>query len=187
MITALLVDDLTQLVDIMDVFGNPMLFHVFHETLLLWNDYVYNWILWNTLGRACNGCVLNFETPRIVGCIEHTTYPSKLLLAKSSIASAICTSTLVDHTFDEVCCELWLRVQLRLGRLDNVLVLNLNLFLFHLNLNVSDSRWGLAIDNEVWRRWRRLPYLVLANDLDASVVHLGAATLVGRLTDKASH
>lgn len=104
MITALLVDDLTQLVDIMDVFGNTMLFHVFHETLLLWNDYVYNWILWNTLGRACNGCVLNFETPRIVGCIEHTTYTSKLLLAKSSIASAVCTSTLVDHTFDEVGC-----------------------------------------------------------------------------------
>lgn len=70
----------------------------------------------------------------------------------------------------------------RVGRVV-ILLRNLNLgLLLHLNLNIGDRGRCLTIDNKVrWRR-RALSNLVLADDLDAPLIHL-----VIRATSKGSH
>ena len=78
--------------------------------------------------RLCNGCILDLETSRVIGCVQHSAYSAKFLLAR------VCWSVLVDHPLDKVSRKL------RLCR-------NLLSLLLHLHLHICDSGRSLTVDH----------------------------------------
>ena len=164
LLIGIITNNLWHRVNILNVLNDPMLLHIFNKVLLLtllshrWSS---RWL--------CYGCVFYLEAPPCGVCIQHL-HPDKTTQLLLSNLSSSSSPALVYHPFDKIRSKLWLLSILCLT-LICILLRNLNLcLLLYLNLNIRDSRWNLTIDNQVWGRWGTLPNLVLAYDLDSTII-----------------